>query len=189
MLKMFFTKSFENTNERYIALIFLFLSYFISQMALSKNTEQKDSNKNPEKIVSLTVGSDEILLELLNTDYERQRISALSSLADNPVYSESIEMAKKVRGRVGAQIESVVNLKPDLVICAQYTNPDTLAKLKELKVPHLRLKKFSSIEDIQNNIKTIGLYINKSSESIKLADKLNTINKVKALEKKTFINY
>ena len=141
MLKMFFTKSFENTNGRYIALIFLFLSYFISQMALSKNTEQKYSNKNPEKIVSLTVGSDEILLELLNTDYERQRISALSSLADDPVYSESIEMAKKVRGRVGAQIESVVNLKPDLVICAQYTNPDTLAKLKELKVPHLRLKK------------------------------------------------
>lgn len=73
--------------------------------------------KKPERIVSLTISTDEILLELVAVE----RIAALTYLVDDPGISNAVEKSKKVSARLdGNSAEAILALKPDLVIVADF---------------------------------------------------------------------
>lgn len=127
----------------------------------------------PQRIASGTVGTDETLLVLLKG--EEQRLVALSTLADNPKYSFIQEIPKSVKARVGDNIESLLFVKPDLVVLASYSSADIIEQLKAAKVNVKVQKAFGGISDIETNIKELGALIGKEKEADILVDSMEKL--------------
>lgn len=107
----------------------------------------------PVRICSVTVATDEILLELVGPD----RIVALSNLVDNPVYSNVVAEAAAVPRRVGSEAEQVIGLRPDLVLVAFYTRAEFVRLLEAAALPVVRLDQFDTLPDIRANIRLMGI--------------------------------
>jgi iron complex transport system substrate-binding protein len=114
--------------------------------------EETVSPKKPQRIVSLTLGTDEILFSLVDP----QRIAAVTYLATDPGISHVAEAAKRVPNKIRANLEQVIALQPDLVFVATYTSMDVVKQLTEARLPVVKLELFSSIEGIKRNILTVG---------------------------------
>lgn len=87
---------------------------------------------HPTRIVSLTYGTDEILLGLVDTS----RVAALSKYAGNPDISFVTEEEKEAVGHtVDLNVESIMALKPDLVIASTAVSPQLVSLLRQSGVP------------------------------------------------------
>lgn len=126
-----------------------------------------DLAERPQRVLSAFVGADEIVLALLAD--EPKRILALSPLARDPRYSSVAEEAKRWPV-FGEEIESLVQLKPELVIAARYTRAEWIETLKRAKINTFVLGQFSSIEDILANIETIGRLLHKEKKAAQLIE-------------------
>ena len=109
----------------------------------------------PRRIVSLSVGSDEIIYDLLEKD-GLDRVVAFSPYAKNKEYSIIFDKIGKIPAKGGEEIEGLIALKPDLIIAATYTRPELLKALNAAKLKTFVLGGFRSIDDITRNITTIG---------------------------------
>jgi iron complex transport system substrate-binding protein len=85
-----------------------------------------------------------------------QRLVAISTFADDPRYSQLQALPQTIRGRVGGEPESLVALKPDLVILAAYNRPELIRMLGVFGVKTLVQERFDSFADIATNILAIG---------------------------------
>ncbi len=147
--------------------------------------EIKDSNgdkltikEKPQRIVSQTLGTDEILLAIC----EPQRIAALSAIVDDAKYSPVTEEAKQIKGRVGGGgAEQILQLKPDLVFVASYSRAELVELLKAAKAPVFRFANFVKIEDIKTNIRIVGTSIGEEEKAEKLVAQMeDELNKIKS---------
>lgn len=87
---------------------------------------------HPSRIVSLTYGTDEILLGLVDTS----RVAALSRYAGNPDISfVTKEEAEAVGRKVDVNAESIMALKPDLVVASTAVSPQLVSLLRQSGVP------------------------------------------------------
>ncbi len=110
--------------------------------------------KKPQRILSQTLATDEILLELCPPEH----IIALSMLAGNQHYSHVVEQAKHFSS-VPSQVEAILMLNPDLVFVATYNRAEMVNLLRATGSPVIRLNQFNNIHDIKNNIRLIGYAI------------------------------
>lgn len=86
----------------------------------------------PQRIVSLTLGTDEMLYELV----PMKRIAAVTSLADDATVSYVAGKWDSVPKRVHEYtVEEIFALQPDLVLIADWWNMDGMQTLRELGVP------------------------------------------------------
>lgn len=167
-----------------------FFQIFAALYLLIACTNGSSKSKDlPQKIVSLTVASDEILYALLEEKGELNRIAALSSFSNDSKYSNIAEKSKKIKNKVGSQIESILQLKPDLIIAAKFTSPNLLTKLSQLKLNHLKLESFSNLGDIKKNINLIANATGTHSEATKLIESLETIKPIKFQKSPHVLNY
>ncbi|MCG3114951.1 MAG: ABC transporter substrate-binding protein [Candidatus Manganitrophus sp. SA1] len=130
----------------------LALFLVLADSSFGMTTEATVSPKKPQRIVSLTLGTDEILFSLVDP----KRIAAVTYLAVDPGISHVAEAAKRVPNKIRANLEQVVALQPDLVFVATYTSMDVVKQLTEARLPVVKLELFSSIEGIKRNILTVG---------------------------------
>lgn len=87
--------------------------------------------QKPERIVSLTLGTDEMLLSLV----EPGRIQALSGkLAEDEGISNIAAEAKNFR-KAENNIETIISLKPDLVFAASWMKKEQIQQLLDAKIP------------------------------------------------------
>jgi iron complex transport system substrate-binding protein len=122
-------------------------------VCLSTSAFGKSESK---RIVSLSLASDEILLDLLPSCGGTARLVALSSLVDHDEYSNVTAKAKTVPGRAHSEAESLFKLKPDLVFAASFNRPELLTMIRSKAIALKTLQNFYNAEDIAHNIKTIG---------------------------------
>lgn len=86
----------------------------------------------PSRIVSLTYGTDEILLGLVDTS----RVTALSKYAGNRDISfVTEEEAAAVGRKADLNAESIMALKPDLVVASTAVSPQLVSLLRQSGVP------------------------------------------------------
>lgn len=112
--------------------------------------------KKPERIVSLGVSIDEMLLALVPPE----RIAALTYFADDAGISAVTEEAKKVKGRVERQnTESVFALQPDLVIVPDWVGENVIGMLKGINLPVYVLKISKDIDGIKGNVREIAALV------------------------------
>src|SRR6266508_538083 len=108
--------------------------------------------REPQRIVSQTLGTDEILLAICPTE----RVVALSHLAEDGNYSNAVEQARQIPNRTTQGPEQILQFKPDLIFVASYSRAETIELLKASKAPVFRFANFDSIADIKSNIRTVG---------------------------------
>ncbi len=106
----------------------------------------------PQRIVSLSVGTDEILCALVPPE----RIAALSKYAADPEVSYVAETARRIGVFVEREPERILSLRADLVLLARYTKAELRQAVEQTGTPTLVVEDFRSLADIENNLRRIG---------------------------------
>lgn len=158
-----------------VPVIRLFLPFLIL-LSLQTGTAAGSSDKTPERIVSLTLGTDEILLSLVDP----KRILAVTDLAADPGISNVSGLARQVPNKIKqVGVEPIIALQPELILAASYTSNDVVKQLEEAGLHLVRLDLFSSIVGIKENIRSIAQAVGarKKGEAliIKMAQQLQGI--------------
>lgn len=127
-------------------------------------------SKKPQRIVSLNVSSDEILLDLL--EGETDRLVALSRLADDEGICAAGEKVRKVQGRAeSTNLEAVLSYQPDLVIIPDYS----MEPVRGLRSAGMKVYVCHTPNDMQGIlqfIREIGMAVGEEQKGKAMADKL-----------------
>ncbi len=106
----------------------------------------------PQRVVSQSVGTDELLLALADPG----QIAALSHLSQDGQFSPVAAEAKRFPAIKDSDAESVLRFRPDLVLAASFTRPETLALLKRAGVRLVVLDRFETLEDVYASLRILG---------------------------------
>jgi iron complex transport system substrate-binding protein len=106
----------------------------------------------PQRIVSQTVGTDELLVDLC----QPHRIAALSFLSRNPAYSDVVLAAERFPQVQDGSAEQILKYKPDLVLFTNYSRPELVEQIKRAGIPVLVFDRFNTLEDVYGNIRKLG---------------------------------
>jgi iron complex transport system substrate-binding protein len=107
---------------------------------------------HPQRVVSQTVGTDELLLALADPG----QIAALSHIAQDAHFSPVAAEARRFPTIKDSDAESVLRFRPDLVLAASFTRPETLALLRRAGVRLVVLDRFESLEDVYASLRILG---------------------------------
>jgi len=107
---------------------------------------------SPARVVSQTVGTDDLLMAIAGPG----QIAALSHLARDPRYSPSAGEAQRFPCLRSGEAEDILRFRPDLVLVASYTQPETVALLRRAKVGLLMVDRFDSLDDLYANARRVG---------------------------------
>ena len=135
------------------------------------------------KIVSGFVGADEIVFELLKDNPER--ILAFSPLAKDRKYSAIYDRIGAWSKEFGPELESLIGMKPDLVLVARYTRAEWIRILDHAKIKSFVLGNFSALEDIKDNILIIGRLLGKEKKARSMVESMN--KEISTLKPKCFL--
>ena len=112
--------------------------------------------EKPTRIASLSVGTDEILLDLVAAD----RIQMLTHWADDPSLSNVVDKAKAVPHRFkGGASESLLSCDPDLILVADYTSAENYQTLRDVGVNVYVYKTPSNLEEIKACIREVAAVV------------------------------
>lgn len=106
----------------------------------------------PSRVVSQTVGTDELLLALARPE----QVAALSHISRSPDYSAAAKEAAAYPQLRNSDAESVLSFRPDLVLLASYTRAETKDLLRRAGVRILEFDHFDSLEDTYANLRLLG---------------------------------
>ena len=107
----------------------------------------------PRRVVSQTLGTDELLLALADPS----QIAALSHLAADPKFSPVVKEAASYPRLRDSDAESVLKHRPDLVLVASYTRAETRALLQRSGVKVVAIERFDTFEELCANAKRVGV--------------------------------
>lgn len=165
---------------------FLLLCVFISGCSLAKKQVEKnainsytvvdDSGakvnllRKPQRIVSLTYGTDEILAELVDL----KTIVAFSQWADDPQLSFlNKEQLRVVKKRSNENVESVLRLKPDLVVASTATAPELIESLREIGIPVYAASSPKNYAEMKKKIMGIAKAVQEEAKGLIIIKKMD----------------
>lgn len=118
----------------------------------------------PQRIVSLSIGTDEILMALVTPD----RIAALTYLADDGGISNIVEQAKAVPRKIQANTESIIGLQPDLVIIPDWQPAALTQTLRDTGIPVYIYRSPATIDEVKQSITTIARVVGEEESGSRL---------------------
>ena len=118
----------------------------------------------PARVVSQTVGTDELLVALAAPG----QIAALSHLARDARYSPSAQSNGQFPCLRNGEAEDILRFRPDLVLVASYTLPETVALLRRAKVEMLVVDHFDTLDELYGNTRRIGRALGRSARAEEL---------------------
>lgn len=107
--------------------------------------------RHPERIVSVGLHQDELALALAP-----ERVVAIDAFADDPETSFVAAEAARVPSRARASTESILSLRPDLVLLPGWADRELEASLVEAGVAVHREPVATSLEQIRASILALG---------------------------------
>lgn len=126
--------------------------------------------EEPQRIVSLTLGADEILLELVGPErligvtYNASDAS-LSNIADHPALAE-------VENIVEANPEQLIALQPDLIVIGTFNDPAVIEQLANAGLTLFAINA-TNIEEVQASILTLGELIGETEQAQQMVEAMN----------------
>lgn len=120
----------------------------------------------PNRILSGVLASDEILTALVPPE----RLAGVTYLVDEPGLSEVAKLLPPDLPRIHAEAETMLALRPDLVVLASYTRATTLRLLAAAGVPVVRFQWYRSFADIMNSIGMLAAAAGAEGEGARLVD-------------------
>lgn len=108
----------------------------------------------PKRIVSLSYGTDEMLVELVDMD----RILAFSRWADDPeITFITPGQAAQVTNRAAPYAEAIIALRPDLIVAASSTlRPEALQTLREVGIPVFISKSPRNLAEVKQKVRNLA---------------------------------
>jgi len=117
--------------------------------------------KKPESIVSLTLGTDEVLLSLVDVS----KIKALSAFSSERGLSNVVEVAEQVPLKlVGSETEKVISLQPDIVFVANWTDQNVVQQLRDANIQVYAYMTPTNIEQQKEMIRTVANIVGESEK-------------------------
>ncbi len=104
----------------------------------------------PQRIVSLNLGTDEILIDLVKPE----RIVALSYLVEDEGISSIVDKAKKVNKKLTdkGNVEAIIALNPDIVLMSDAVSADVGNTLREMGINVYISKTPATIEETKARV-------------------------------------
>ncbi len=121
--------------------------------------------KTPQTVISLSLFSDEVLMELLSVE----RFPAVSTMAVDPNYSNVAEKAAGITPVIDFNVETIIELYPDLVIAANWSEAEKIAQLRQAGIAVYQIDTPFDIAGIKAAILRLG----ELTGSMEAAEKLN----------------
>lgn len=140
-------------------------------------------DRKPEKILTLSLSTDNIVLGLVKTD----KLVAINKLADDKTCSNIVPLAKKVATKIkNPTAEEILALGPDLVIVPDWGRIEIVDNLRELGVKVVVVKGAKNYSEIQETIQIIASALGEKEKGQKLIDLMDNelleiTNKVKKI--------
>jgi iron complex transport system substrate-binding protein len=106
----------------------------------------------PKRVVSQAVGTDDLLLALADPS----QIAALSHLAHDSLFAPDVAAARRYPTLRGPSAEDILRFKPDLVLVASYSSPESVAILKKNGVRLFTLEKYETLDDVYASMRLLG---------------------------------
>ena len=106
----------------------------------------------PVRVVSQTVGTDELLLALA----EPGQIAALSHLARNPVFSTTAKEAEAYPQLVLGDSETILRHAPTLVLATDYSRAELIAQIRRAGVRVLVFSRYKTLDDVYANLRLLA---------------------------------
>lgn len=122
----------------------------------------------PNRIVSLTLGNDEILCALV----DEKRIVGLSRFSHDDANSHVAEQARRINSFVDRNAEQIVSLQPDLILAARYTKIDLKGILAQAKLPILITTDFRNFSEIEANITLVGQAVGEEAKATTVVNEM-----------------
>lgn len=107
---------------------------------------------SPVRVVSQTVGSDELLLALA----EPGQVAALSHLATSPEFSAVAEEAKNYPKIALGDAETILRFKPTLVLAADYSRPELIEQVRRAGVQVISFDHYLTLADTYTNLRLLA---------------------------------
>jgi iron complex transport system substrate-binding protein len=123
----------------------------------------------PARIASLTMFTDEVLLELV----EPARIVAVTTFAVDPAISNVTAKADGIPAKLAMNVEVLVSLKPDLLFVANWTEADKVKQLRDAGIPVYLTGTGVTVADIQAKIARVGQLVGEAAKARKLLDAMD----------------
>jgi iron complex transport system substrate-binding protein len=124
----------------------------------------------PMRIVSQTLGSDEILFSLVPPE----RLVGLSPLVHEPKYSNVVEIAATHPAPIIDTAEDALRLKPDIVFVASYSRAEVVELLAATGAPVYRLANFDDLDGVMQNIRRVGEAVGEEAAAERLVQQMQT---------------
>lgn len=118
----------------------------------------------PKRIVSLTLFTDEVLLETI----EPERLLGETTFASDPAVSNVAELAKSVPNKLTMNVEALVGLAPDLVLVANWTEADKVKQLRDAGIPVYLTATGVTIDEIKAKIAAVTRLVGEPDRGAKL---------------------
>ena len=113
-----------------------------------------DAPAKPQRIVSLNLCSDELVLRLADP----HNIASVTWLSRDPKNSNVAELAARIPVNHGLA-EEIIPLKPDLVIAGVYTARTAVAMLKRVGIPVAEIGVPMSLDDVRRQIREVAVLV------------------------------
>lgn len=107
----------------------------------------------PHRIVSQTLATDEILLSLV----ERTRIIAVTTFAADNQISNVADQAADVPYKLTQNVETIISLRPDLVLVANWSDPSPVKQMRDAGVAVYLMASGVSVSSIEDKIEKLAL--------------------------------
>jgi iron complex transport system substrate-binding protein len=125
----------------------------------------------PQKIVSATLPTDEILLSLVGTS----RLAAVTGFAEDPAVSNVASQAVAVPVKLPQlNVEVVVSLKPDLVFVADWTDASSVKQLRDAGLAVYQYKSPATVKAIEASITRIASAVGEEDAARRLVQWMET---------------
>jgi len=115
----------------------------------------------PTKIVSLPLGTCEMLLSLV----DKSTISAMTNYVDDANVSNVAEAAKGVGQRLDSNAEKIIALQPDLVLVDSWAQKDFIKQLRDAKLTVFVLNVPANVDQQKEMLKLLGNITDEDSKA------------------------
>ena len=171
---------------RFTEMFFIFaLTVFIYSCKGSQDFNEQE--KCPMKIASMSLASDEILLDIIDDN----RVIGVTYLAGNENLSNVYLKSSSVPNKLRPNLEQIIALEPDIVVVADYIDFSFLNQIKKSGINILLLKGFNSLNSIKSNIAELGKVVCEKEKTDRLISgidlKISEINSREITKKPTVL--
>lgn len=132
-------------------------------------------NKEPERIVSLSP----LMTETVATLGGAEKLVGRTTFCD---YPESINSVQDIGDIYSLNVETIVSLKPDLILASDFISEELVNQFESLNIPVVIIYSGKNLDEAYHGIELVASIINKSTEGEEIVASLK--KQVGAIEDK-----